>query len=72
VKTSDDKSIESFAVSPIEGGTAVLKSAVSGTSPKPHTKLPQFSEDEVDRARDVFRLLIKVRNRCREQGLIDW
>lgn len=44
---------------------------VAGSS-EPHPRLAQYTVDEVERATDVFRLLIKVRDRCRAQGLIDW
>lgn len=34
--------------------------------------LPRYSPQEVAQAIDAFQLLIKVRDRCRAQGLIDW
>ena len=40
--------------------------------PTPHPKLPQYSIEEATRAAEVMQLLIKVRDRCREQKLIDW
>lgn len=39
---------------------------------EPHPRLPQYTTDEAERGFDVFRLLIKVRDRGRAQGLIDW
>jgi hypothetical protein len=38
----------------------------------PHPRLPQYSVDEVERSIEVIELLIKVRDRCRKQGLINW
>jgi len=37
-----------------------------------HPRLPQYTMDEVQRGVEVIQLLIKVRDRCREQGLIEW
>lgn len=38
----------------------------------PHPRLPQYTIDEVERSIEVIELLIKVRDRCRNQGLINW
>ncbi|MBK8202395.1 MAG: hypothetical protein IPK68_08830 [Bdellovibrionales bacterium] len=38
----------------------------------PHPRLPQYTVDEVERSIEVIKLLIKVRDRCRKQGLINW
>lgn len=38
----------------------------------PHQKLPQYTTVEVRKAVEAIRLLIKVRDRCRQQGLIKW
>ncbi len=41
----------------------------------PHPRLPQYTIDEVERSIEVIEvieLLIKVRDRCRKQGLINW
>jgi hypothetical protein len=38
----------------------------------PHLKLPQYTVDEVERSIEAIQLLIKVRDRCRKQGLIQW
>ena len=39
---------------------------------EPHPRLPQYTIDEVERSIEVIELLIKVRDRCRKQGLINW
>lgn len=38
----------------------------------PHPRLPQYTIDEVERSIEVIQMLIKVRDRCRKQGLINW
>jgi hypothetical protein len=38
----------------------------------PHPKLPQYTVDEVESSIEAIKLLIKVRDRCRKQGLINW
>lgn len=37
-----------------------------------HPRLPQYTANEVQRAIEVFQLLAKVRDRCRQKGVIDW
>ena len=37
-----------------------------------HLPLTQYSPNEAEGAIDAFQLFIKVRDRCRAQGLIDW
>lgn len=39
---------------------------------KLNDSISQYAQIEVTKAIDAFRLLIKVRDRCREQNLIDW
>ena len=39
---------------------------------KPHPRLPQYTAREVQQSIEAIQLLIKVRDRCRAQGLIDW
>lgn len=38
----------------------------------PHSKLPKYTVDEVERGIEVIKILIKVRDRCRREGLISW
>ncbi len=35
-------------------------------------EVPCYSEDEIRKAIEVFNLLIKVRDRCRAEGVINW
>jgi|GEM_PF-4945127 len=41
-------------------------------SENPHPRLPQYTIDEVGKAIEAIRLLIKIRDRCRQQGRISW
>jgi hypothetical protein len=48
------------------------RSSVTIGGIEPHPRLPQYARDEVQQAIEVVRLLIKVRDRCRKHGLINW
>ena len=66
MKTNEEfPSKENVGDSPVESETEMELHA-------PHPRLPQYTVDEVERAVDVIQLLIRVRDRCRKQGLIDW
>lgn len=41
-------------------------------NPIRHPKLPQYTLKEVQSAIEAIQLLIKIRDRCRSQGLINW
>ena len=41
-------------------------------TPQPKVQENAYSTEELSMAVDVFKLLINVRNRCRENGHIDW
>ena len=41
-------------------------------SDQPHPRVPQYTRNEIEQAIEAIQLLIRVRDRCRAQGLIDW
>ncbi len=51
---------------------ACENSGQDGDKNAPHPRLPQYTMDEVERSIRAIQLLIKVRDRCRKQGLINW